>query len=233
MKPGALAGAVALLAWTSSAQADYLEIRRNAHLKRTAERTSETMLELGEGTLVELADEPQSNGYYKVRTRDRKNGYVYRTLVRRHRGELPPDPSSRALVQQEDPSPSPPPADDISRNYPSPAFDPNGPLGSGGQPEMRAHLINVGQGASMLLEFDCGTVLIDTGGEKNGSFDSESALSGYLEAFFGGRPAQPHHRPARDHSPAPRPRGERRARLHRLHRQERDHQRADQRLGRP
>jgi hypothetical protein len=190
MKSTSLAVAFAILAWVSAGRADYLEIRRNAHLRSRAERSSETILKLPPGTLVEVRNETQSNGYYEVRTRDQKIGYVYRTLVRRHRGTLPPAPSSTNAVADEDASRSSPlPTHDISPSPPSPPFDPDEPLRSNGEPEMRAHLINVGQGAAMLLEFACGTALIDTGGEKNGSFDGESSLSGYLEAFFGARPA--------------------------------------------
>jgi competence protein ComEC len=53
--------------------------------------------------------------------------------------------------------------------------------------EMNAHFINVGQGASVLLEFACGAALIDTGGEKNSSFDSTQRLNDYLDAFFARR----------------------------------------------
>jgi len=34
-------------------------------------------------------------------------------------------------------------------------------------PSMRVHVINVGQGAATLFEFQCGAVLVDTGGESN------------------------------------------------------------------
>lgn len=51
-------------------------------------------------------------------------------------------------------------------------------------PVMRAHFIDVGQGDATLLEFPCGAVLVDTGGEQNGGFDSVAALSDYLDAFF-------------------------------------------------
>src|SRR5579864_3253147 len=54
--------------------------------------------------------------------------------------------------------------------------------------EMRAHFIDVGQGSSVLLEFSCGAVLIDAGGEKNADFDGVGALRKYLEAFFSRRP---------------------------------------------
>lgn len=54
--------------------------------------------------------------------------------------------------------------------------------------EMRAHYIDVGQGAAVLLEFSCAVALIDTGGEKNPEFNSDLALKAYLDAFFARRP---------------------------------------------
>ena len=53
---------------------------------------------------------------------------------------------------------------------------------------MRAHSIDVGQGAATLLEFPCAAVLVDTGGETNREFESSPALMDYLETFFNGRP---------------------------------------------
>jgi competence protein ComEC len=60
------------------------------------------------------------------------------------------------------------------------------PLGPAPGPgaEMRIHLIDVGQGAATLIEFSCGVVLVDTGGEQNGYFDSERHLIDYLDRFF-------------------------------------------------
>ncbi|MEZ4329910.1 MAG: MBL fold metallo-hydrolase [Polyangiales bacterium] len=66
---------------------------------------------------------------------------------------------------------------------------------------MRLHFIDVGQGAATLLEFGCGAVLIDTGGERQPSvhrgagcavprhvpdatFDGSARLLAYLRAFF-------------------------------------------------
>ena len=46
---------------------------------------------------------------------------------------------------------------------------------------MTAHFINVGQGDATLLEFPCGAVLIDAGGQDE---DSEANLINYLRAFF-------------------------------------------------
>jgi competence protein ComEC len=49
---------------------------------------------------------------------------------------------------------------------------------------MVLHFIDIGQGDATLLEFPCGAVLIDTGGEQNELFDSNKALLAHLDAFF-------------------------------------------------
>lgn len=49
------------------------------------------------------------------------------------------------------------------------------------------HNIDIGQGSAFLLEFPCGAILYDTGGEKNEDFDSWDALRDYLDAFFARR----------------------------------------------
>lgn len=56
------------------------------------------------------------------------------------------------------------------------------------RPNMRVHVIDVGQGAATLVEFSCGAILIDTGGESNRLFDSTDNLMRYLKAFFDSRP---------------------------------------------
>ena len=53
--------------------------------------------------------------------------------------------------------------------------------------QMRVHYIDVGQGSAVLAEFACGTVLIDTGGEKHAHFDSTARLTNYLDAYFARR----------------------------------------------
>lgn len=56
------------------------------------------------------------------------------------------------------------------------------------QPNMRVHLIDVGQGAATLIEFSCAAILIDTGGESNRYMDSTQNLVMYLRTFFASRP---------------------------------------------
>jgi competence protein ComEC len=52
------------------------------------------------------------------------------------------------------------------------------------QDYMSVHVVNVGQGSAMLLEFPCGVILVDTGGESNDLFQSTDALMNYLTDFF-------------------------------------------------
>lgn len=52
---------------------------------------------------------------------------------------------------------------------------------------MVLHFIDIGQGDATLVEFPCGAVLVDTGGEKNDLFDGEAALYAYLDRFFARR----------------------------------------------
>lgn len=53
---------------------------------------------------------------------------------------------------------------------------------------MVAHFIDVGQGDATLLEFKCGAVLIDTGGEQTAEVSGRERLMTYLEEFFQRRP---------------------------------------------
>jgi competence protein ComEC len=54
----------------------------------------------------------------------------------------------------------------------------------GQEPVMVAHYIDVGQGLSVLLEFPCGAVLVDTGGQD---IEHVDYLSDYLRGFFARR----------------------------------------------
>lgn len=50
--------------------------------------------------------------------------------------------------------------------------------------QMKLHFIDVGQGSACLVEFPCGAILVDAGGEKNTDFDSNEKLKAYLSDFF-------------------------------------------------
>jgi competence protein ComEC len=62
------------------------------------------------------------------------------------------------------------------------------PVGPGHPEWMAAHFINVGQGASTLLEFSCGLVLIDTGGGEAQTGDWVGRFTAYLDRVFQRRP---------------------------------------------
>ncbi len=81
--------------------------------------------------------------------------------------------------------PTPPPPRDPNRQGKS--GDQSKAEQAKGLPQMKAHFINVGQGDAVLLEFPCGAVLVDTGGEQGGGFDSNKVLDTYLGAFFARR----------------------------------------------
>ena len=54
---------------------------------------------------------------------------------------------------------------------------------------MTAHFIDVGQGAATILEFSCGAVLIDSGGEqRDGVFEGRQKFASYVNRFFTERP---------------------------------------------
>lgn len=75
----------------------------------------------------------------------------------------------------------------VPRSYPEPATPAGLPMASADPSTMVAHFINVGQGDAILLEFSCGAVLIDTGGERTTRARGSDLLRSYLEEFFGRR----------------------------------------------
>lgn len=75
-------------------------------------------------------------------------------------------------------------ADYLASGQPKP---PARPADTNDTNEMVVHVINVGQGNAILLEFPCGAVLVDTGGEKNDQWDGVAHLTAYLDKFFARR----------------------------------------------
>lgn len=75
--------------------------------------------------------------------------------------------------------------DEYLREAPPPEKAP--PDGMVPADSMKLHVIDVGQGTALLLEFPCAAVLVDTGGEQNDQFDSVPVLIGYLDQFFARR----------------------------------------------
>lgn len=86
---------------------DYLEVRRPATIKAEPNRDARTLEKVSIGTRLNLLDEgSQTNGYYSVRTVSLgQTGWIYRTLVRRYRGEIPvPVTEGKALDPLADPT---------------------------------------------------------------------------------------------------------------------------------
>jgi competence protein ComEC len=87
----------------------------------------------------------------------------------------------------QDQVPPPPRGKTIDEYLADPARPRLSRAGAATDAAMRLHVIDVGQGAAQLIEFPCGAILVDTGGEKNQRFDGERALIEYLETFFARR----------------------------------------------
>ena len=76
----------------------------------------------------------------------------------------------------------------VSPSAASAAFPSALPKGKADNDRMLAHFIDVGQGDAVLLEFSCGAVLIDTGGEITDEVLGRERLGEYLRGFFLRRP---------------------------------------------
>lgn len=95
---------------------------------------------------------------------------------------MPPGASTLPAVRGNAPS-----RRGFQSTYPEPAVPTGLPLSTADRNRMVAHFINVGQGDATLLEFQCGAVLIDTGGENTQRTVGRERLGDYLEAFFARR----------------------------------------------
>ncbi len=65
---------------------------------------------------------------------------------------------------------------------------PTKPAGTDDSDSARIHVIDIGQGLAVLVEFPCGVVLYDTGGEENEDYVGTDDLIRYLDKFFAARP---------------------------------------------
>jgi competence protein ComEC len=159
----AIAVLVALLLSVISAEraaADYLRVVTSATIKDRPSGAGAVLDRPSIGTeLVLLEEGKQTNGYYRVMLGE-EPGWIYRTLVRRFPGNLSSTTSAAARS-------------DVAVV---------GPLTSD---LMRVHYIDVGQGNAALLEFSCGVVLIDAGGQNQ---ETTERLIQYLERVFDARP---------------------------------------------
>ena len=69
--------------------ADYLEVQRSVTLKTQPNRDAEVRETLAVGTRLELLQDQQENGYYRVHEpQTGSDGWVYRTFVRRFHGRV-------------------------------------------------------------------------------------------------------------------------------------------------
>lgn len=135
------------------AKADYLEIRRAALLKKSPRSDGAVLENLVPGVLVDLTSEDQKGGYYRVRTREGNKGYVYRTLVRRHPGSIPPDTLEPKDLEHED---------EGTHEHPSTAG--TGSQSSCGGKPLTVRFFDVGQALSVLVTFPGGEqMLVDAG----------------------------------------------------------------------
>lgn len=105
----------------------------------------------------------------------------------------PPPPEDTEPSPTTEPPPSPPVVVTPGELLPAlgrgevPDAEPPEPPGLDRAKTMTVHVLDIGQGAATLFELPCGTILVDTGGEMNGDFDSTTALVHQLDAFFARR----------------------------------------------
>lgn len=91
-------------------------------------------------------------------------------------------PAPQVLNAPDAPQPAPLPADQGPLLGAPPAE------GLPSKTSFRVWALDIGQGSATLLEYPCGAMLVDTGGELNKLFDSRIALENALDTFFARRP---------------------------------------------
>lgn len=89
-------GRIALVAFGLSivapvpwAVADYVQASRHAIVRSEPNQSGEVLLTVEAGAQLALREDTQDHGYYAVTLPSGEQGWVYRTLVRRFRGQLP------------------------------------------------------------------------------------------------------------------------------------------------
>lgn len=153
----ALVGAILLIAGVlgaGPALADHIVVKRHVTMREAPSRTSDVVTFPEIGTALELLDDGA-----------RQRGYYHIVLPDGRRGWIyytfverrPGDPPGFAVVE---------------------------PLVPADAGQMAVHYIDVDQGASALLEFPCGAILIDAGGRGTAASDH---LIEYLDRFFARR----------------------------------------------
>ena len=81
---------VLVLCWPTLAHADYIQLSRSAVLRSEPKRDAESVATLNADDRVRLLKPTEDNGYYFVEVPDSGvQGWVYRTLGRRFRGDIP------------------------------------------------------------------------------------------------------------------------------------------------
>jgi competence protein ComEC len=159
---------VAVFLFASAAYADYVEVRRNANVYLEPSTTSEVLRHIDvsdttDDVVLSISAPALRNGYHSVHLPEiGRNGWIYKSRVRRFPGTHPniAEPSQESI-----------------------------PLGTLTLSDdvMVAHFIDVGQGDATLLEFSCGAVLIDAGGEMTDTVNGSDNLITYLDNFFARR----------------------------------------------
>lgn len=76
----------------TAAYADYIIVSRSANIREKPTSESDIVYKAQRGEYLSLLDSlKQYNGYYYIETQDGARGYIYRTLVRRYLGGIPPE----------------------------------------------------------------------------------------------------------------------------------------------
>ena len=132
------------------AAADYLEVRRTATLKASADSDGTVVARPAIGTLLALVANEQTNGYYRARELDGTAGWIYRTLVRRFPGSIPGQPTDNNIPAVTNITP------------------PSGP-----DLPFKVHFLDVGTGDAAIIDMGDREVIIDGG-------NSPTVLTNYV-----------------------------------------------------